>query len=379
MAGKKQKVFAAWTKPDFKTVVKTHKNYTAGFQAALNYAHYELTSSDLKKEVVKYLKTLDPKNPLLDDIKSVHENRFTSIGKYVYILNNGGDLPDDISVKLLSEIEKIIDENKEKKNAIESVSKGEGQGTASNAIVISIQERLREKARSVAGEVEGWIDDFCLDKSSPVKTVEDFVNLFKANDLKAPHMRHMHSIFERRANHIELVASGKDKELLEGYSNFTKAELKKFSTFHQNLLSACSMLQEVAKVVRAPRKKKPVSVEKQVSKLKYKKDDTTLGIVSVNPSQIVGSKEVWVYNTKTRKLGQYKASDERGLAVKGASFINFSTDSVEKTLRKPAETLSEFKKASKVKLRTFMKDIATLDTKLTGKLNEHVVILRIDK
>jgi hypothetical protein len=139
------------------------------------------------------------------------------------------------------------------------------------------------------------------------------------------------------------------------------------------------MAQEVAKVSRAPRKKKPVSQEKLVSKLKYKKEDATLGIVSLNPVQIVGSKEVWVYNTKTRKLSQYKAMDERGLGVKGASLLNFSTDSAEKTVRKPTDTLADFKKASKVKLRTFLKDLSTVDVPCNGKLNEHHVILRIDK
>jgi hypothetical protein len=139
------------------------------------------------------------------------------------------------------------------------------------------------------------------------------------------------------------------------------------------------MMQEVAKVERAPRKKKPVSQEKLVSKLKYKKEDSSLGIVSLNPIEIVGSKEVWVYNTKTRKIAQYKAVDERGLSVKGASLLNYSTDSAEKTLRKPVETLAEFKKASKVKLRTFLKDLSTVDIPCNGKLNENHVILRIDR
>jgi hypothetical protein len=146
-----------------------------------------------------------------------------------------------------------------------------------------------------------------------------------------------------------------------------------------NFSSACDMLQEVAKANRTPRKKKPVSQEKLVSKLKYKKEDPTLGIVSQNPVQILGSKELWIYNTKTRKLAHYKAIDERGLAVKGTGLENYSQDSKEKTLRKPAETLAEFKKASKVKLRTFLKDLSTVDVSANGKLNEHCVILRIDK
>jgi ABC-type hemin transport system substrate-binding protein len=113
--------------------------------------------------------------------------------------------------------------------------------------------------------------------------------------------------------------------------------------------------------------------------LKYKKEDSSLGIVSINPINIIGSKEVWCYNTKTRKISQYKALDVDGISVKGGSLLNYSPDSVEKTVRKPAETLAEFKKASKVKLRTFMKDLTTVDIPAGGKLNEHHVILRIDK
>ncbi|HEY6437380.1 MAG TPA: hypothetical protein VIY47_12380, partial [Ignavibacteriaceae bacterium] len=195
----------------------------------------------------------------------------------------------------------------------------------------------------------------------------------------SPHAKIMHRIFERRVDEIRRAVEGKDKDLNEGYSHFTNTELKKFYTFYLNLLNACIMMQEVAKVSRAPRKKKPVSQEKLVSKLRYKKEDSTLGIVSLPPVEILGSKEVWVYNTKTRKIAQYKALDDRGLLVKGASLENFSSDSAEKTVRKPAETLSEFKKASKVKLRTFLKDLSTIDIPAQGKLNEHHVILRIDK
>lgn len=390
MAGKKRTTnfHASWPKPIFAQVVKTHKNFKSNFQGAMMYAHYELTAIELKKEVVKYLKSLDPKNPLLDRIKDIHENRFGTVGKYMYILNHGADLPDEYMTGLMPAFMKVIDEEEAKvaeaKKEAEYLKKEKGPDkqdlpASKVPVTVTIQDRLREKAREVAGEVEGWLDDFVLDKKLPAKAVEDFVNLFKANELKAPHARHMYTIFERRAAEIAEAASGTNKDLNEGYSNFTKPELKKLDLFHKNLLKACAMMQEVAKVERAPRKKKPVSQEKIVSKLKYKKEDTSLGIVSQNPVHILGAKEVWVYNTKTRKLAQYKAFDERGLLVKGASIENFSSDSMEKTVRKPAETLAEFKKASKVKLRTFLKELSTVDVQAAGKLNEHHVILRIDK
>jgi hypothetical protein len=387
MAGKKtNNSYVSWAKPDFLHTVKTNKNFKTHFNGAMLYAHYELSAIDLKKEVVKYLKNIDPKHPLLDRIKDMHENRFTTVGKYMYILNHAGDIPDDLLPKLMPALEKVINEEEAKAVASakesEYIASKEKISKDSNPVpkvVITIQDRIRDKAREVAGEVEGWIDDFCMDKKTPTKTVEDFINLFKSNDLKAPHMRFMREIFERRTKEIAEALEGKDKDLVEAYSNYTKPELKKCDIFNKNLIKACDMMQEVAKVERVPRKKKPVSQEKVVSKLKFKKDDSALGIVSLNPVHIIGSKEVWVYNTKTRKIAQYKALDERGLSVKGASLLNYSSDSAEKTVRKPAETLADFKKASKVKLRTFMKELSTVDIPCGGKLNEHHVILRIDK
>lgn len=389
MAGKKNATatgFYGWSKPVFANVVKTNKNFDRNFHGAMLYAHYELSSIDLKKEVVKYLKHIDVKHPWLDRIKDIHENRLAVVGKYMYILNHGGDIPEKVAPTLLPALEKVINEEEAKeakaKQEADYVAKKAGDSkvvSESPKVVISIQDRLREKVREVAGEVEGWIDDQVLDKKLPVKTVDEFVALFKANELKGPHMKFMQQSFERRAAEIAEAVGGKDKDLNEGYSNFTKVELKKLLTLYENLLKATGMLQEAAKVVRAPRKKKPVSQEKMVAKLKYKKDDPTLGIVSQNPVQIIGAKEVWVYNTKTRKLAQYKTLDERGLLVKGASLENFSSDSLEKTVRKPAETLADFKKASKVKLRTFLKDLSTVDVPANGKLNEHHIILRIDK
>jgi len=383
MAEKKSSVaFVMWARPNFTQIVRTHKNYRSNFHGAMLYAHYELSAIDLKKEVVKYLKNIDPKHPLLEKIKDLHENRLTTVGKYFYVINNGGEVPLDVLPKLIPDIERTLREEEEKQARLKAIEES-GPGTINNSATvkgtISIQDRLREKSREVAGEVEGWLDDFLLNKKIEIKAVQDFSNLFKANSLKSAHMGHIRATFDKRAKEINEALDGTDKLLVEAYSNFTKPELRKLSTFYKNLFAACDMIKEVAKIERAPRKKKPVSTEKLVAKLKFKKEDSSLGIVSLSASSIIGAKEVWTYNTKTRKLTHYKATSEQGINVKGASLIDFSTESAEKTLRKPAETLAEFKKASKVKLRTFLKDLTTLDTVPTGKINEHHILLRVDK
>lgn len=371
-------VYVSWPKPDFTHTVKTNKHFRRNFHGAMLYAHYELSAIELKKEVAAYLKKHDAAHPLLNRIKPINENRFMTVGKYMYILNNGCDVPDDIFPGLMPALEKLIIEEEEKVIREAKAASFVVTTVVAAKPVVSIQDRIKDKAREIAGELEGWLDDFILDKKQPAKTVEEFVNLFKTNELKAPHTKYIYCAFEKRSVELSEAIDGKDKDILEAYSNFTKPELKKFDLLLKNLLKACNMLQEVAKIERAPRKTKPVSSEKIVAKVKYKKDDKTLGIVSSNPAQIIGAKEVWCFDTKTRKILRYVADDLAvTLSIKGTTIIGYNeAKSVGKTLRKPADQLAAFKKAGKVQLRTFMDDIGTVAIKATGRLNEHTVILK---
>ena len=52
---------------------------------------------------------------------------------------------------------------------------------------------------------------------------------------------------------------------------------------------------------------------------------------------------------------------------------------MQKTLRKPEETLKEFKRANKVALRKFLDNINSVEIKLNGRLNADTVILKAVK
>jgi hypothetical protein len=68
------------------------------------------------------------------------------------------------------------------------------------------------------------------------------------------------------------------------------------------------------------------------------------------------------------------------LSVKGASVVGFDpTKSVKKTLRKPKEQIAEFKKAGKVKLRKFLEEIKSVDTKLSGRISKDTILLKVIK
>lgn len=138
------------------------------------------------------------------------------------------------------------------------------------------------------------------------------------------------------------------------------------------------MLAQEAKVNKKPRARKAVPAEKIVAKLKYMKSDQANKLVSINPVDIIGSKELWVYNTKTRKLGKYVASEFAELQVKGTTITGFDEHkSVQKTLRKPEEQLKAFKDAGKVALRKFLEDIKAVDIKLNGRINEDTILLKV--
>jgi hypothetical protein len=143
-------------------------------------------------------------------------------------------------------------------------------------------------------------------------------------------------------------------------------------------MSACDMLAQEAKVNRAPRKTKAVPKEKLVAKLKFMKTNEPLKLVSINPTDIIGAGELWIFNTKTRKLGKYVAAEFNTLNVKGTTITNFNEfTSIQKTIRKPEEKLKEFKAAGKVQLRKFLDDINATDTKLNGRINEDTILLKV--
>jgi len=138
------------------------------------------------------------------------------------------------------------------------------------------------------------------------------------------------------------------------------------------------MLSQEAKANRKPKARKSQPKEKIVAKLKYKKSDEPTKLVSINPTDIIGAKELWVYNTKTRKLGKYVASEFNDLGVKGTSLTGFNENlSVCKTLRKPEDKLKEFKAAGKVQLRKFLEEINATDTKMNGRFNEETILLKV--
>ena len=187
------------------------------------------------------------------------------------------------------------------------------------------------------------------------------------------------AIFERHYAEIQEAKTTKDEDLKDAYAYMKTADWKRYDAFYTALFDGFTQYGQVKKATKKAAVRKPPQKEKLIAKLKYAKNDTATKLVSINPVDIIGATELWVYNTKTRKLGKYVAEDMGGaLGVKGTAITGFNeSKSVQKTLRKPEVQLKEFIAAGKIELRKFLDNIKATDIKLNGRINLDTILLKV--
>jgi hypothetical protein len=238
----------------------------------------------------------------------------------------------------------------------------------------SIQDRLNEKISEIAGDLEGAIDEVVTSKfntmPSPFAIMQDRAKGMHANKLV--------DIFKKRRSEFDDVLNTKDADVREGYSNFTKPQLKKLVAYCDTIITDAMKIAGEAKINRKPRKRKAKTPDQLVSKVQYCEKFDDLKLVSIKPKDIIGAMQLWVFNTKTRKLGVYHADDAGGFSVKGTTITNYTeSKSISKTVRKPDQTLPELLKAGKIALRNVLAGIATKESLLNGRINSDIVLLRV--
>lgn len=238
----------------------------------------------------------------------------------------------------------------------------------------SIQEAMAEKQAEFLGEINGEIDNFILNACKPTG-----YNLYKycqqANVAKQ-YMAAVAALCQRQLDELELI--GSDEQVTEGYLHLGKRDLKAFREFLQGLIEDADRYASFKKANRKVRVKKAKPAGEQVSKMKYLKEFADLSLKSVSAPSIIGANQLWVYNTKNKKLGVYNAAGTSGFSVKGTSLQGYDPEtSVQRTLRKPDVIIPKMMAAGKVALRKILPDLTTTETPLNGRFNEDILLLRV--
>lgn len=253
---------------------------------------------------------------------------------------------------------------------------------AAESPTVSVYDRVKDQSNEVIAEFEYLRDYFFLKPRAFALAMakRNCLSILKEYEVSQAHARVIKKEYESVISEINEVIAGTDPDLNEGYSCYTKKQMKDYAVFLQDIIDACDMIIGESVQQRKPRKKKPVSVDKKVAKVKYAVSDPTVGLVGEKPVNIVGASVAFVYNKKTRKLGVYISQDESGLDVKGTKILNYDEQTSQaKTLRKPKEQLKNISSARTKALKFFENEVKTTNVSLNGSMSDQIVIVKTYK
>jgi hypothetical protein len=344
------------------------ENYKVELMLALNWYNANEDSSRLTKYGIEYLKL----NKLDDYIKyfnlaSDYETNQMSI---LMRLNTRGEyLSEDhkaiIGARLANIKAKYTEKLAEK---VEEKRAAEAAGISAPSVL----DRVSEVAHKHMAEIDFEIDKFVKNKSTTFSLKEYAAK----NGLSGAVTKKIAEFYKRLS--AELAEATTDEQLIEGYSHFSAAQLKKFAVFINSIIEDSETQVLVAKASRMPRKRKEKPAGLQVAKMQYLQEFPELGLTSIHPTKIVGANQLWIYNTKNKKLGVYYATGASGFSVKGTSLLGWDPEvSAQNGLRKPAVTIDEVMKGGKMQLQKILSKLTTVTTKMNGRINADTILLRV--
>ena len=198
----------------------------------------------------------------------------------------------------------------------------------------------------------------CVEKIQPI--LAEFAELVEVRRIPKAKLTDMQSQLLESYEHLSGMKIVKDiVKLLESYVN----DLKK---------------SHVSKQVAKVRKKKPKDKTKLVQNLKFLKEDTALGIASVEPINLLNCSEVWTFDTKTRKISKYYNPVSGSITVKGASLIGFDENfSNSRLLRKPETQVKEFAELAKKDLTKWYSAVKSKPAPVRARLTPTTLILKV--
>jgi hypothetical protein len=346
-------------------------NRISALSKAFSWYNYFYGKKDARDMIVNYLESHDRKA----DVKLLKGIPDSSIrlttGWLCRMSMVGLELSDHEQIQLDNLLKEILESKQEA--VVEEVAVADETAPSK----LTIQDRLREKASECLGELDGLFDDFIM---SGAKLNADYkpVSLMRSMNIAPQMVSMIKDTWTRKLAEFETAAEGKDAEVAKAYDYMTKTQLKNCVKFCELVISDCGSYVQIKKVERKPRKVKAVPPEKKAAKFKFQAEFAELKLKSLPAAQLVDKAEAWLYDTKKRKLIHVVADEyAKVFTVKNNAIIGFSTvETVQKTVRKPAETLKALGAAGKPAARKLFKELTTTETQFNGRGTENIVILK---
>lgn len=349
---------------------ETKEQMQKGLGYALTWYSQNTNKKDQKKYVLDHYKVKNKE--IHDKFKELEEWRFITLGSICRMKDKGGyreewsDSPffDRKVTELLAvyEKQKVEIAARKQREALEQKNLPKPK---------TIQERIWDAASDIGAEYDYQIDEFT--------TTKNFVSDFSATQYLAKQgvssavASKVLEWFLPIQQELKDAYAGKDEQLVEGYSHITRQQLKKFRDFVNMLVEDTKQYAQSSKK-KIVRKTRVVPPQRRVARLKYQTEDKDLNLKSITPTKILDTAEIWIYNTKYKRLQCY-VSDGTPLGIKGTTIVGFDVKkSFQQTLRKPDQFFKGLT-IGKRALANAVKQLKTKPAEVNGRVNENCILL----
>ena len=344
------------------------------------FAHYEVERKDCGNKVKEYIKKNFDKK-VLANVNRLPNWKVDDLSHWAataHLLEvNPSIIPEVYKVGIVKWVNELSDEG----SAL-------GTGPAEDAVkpkrTVNIQEVMREKADEALGEIEAIFDEFintnCAKNFNINKRV---VGALSSRNVLPQHLTMAIKRYNQLLSEYLEVQSGKCPQLNEGYSRYSKMQIRYMIKFVEDVIAEMNGYISLKQVAKKPRAKKVVPVEKIVSKVKYAKtfkdEALKLEITGLSPAKLHQCAEAFVYDTAKRKIIWLVADDySKCLSIKGNTVLGFDKKkSMSKTVRKPGEFLKAMMSASRPATRKMIDEIKSVAAIPNGRFNANIVILKV--
>ena len=226
---------------------------------------------------------------------------------------------------------------------------------------VSIQERSRLKALTAMDRVDDEIDNFI---DSKCKTKFDMYKYLVKLGWSSRVVKFLQG---QMADQIaELKNEEDDEQLEEGYGHFTPKQKQRFIDFCEQIEADIVRYCDNYKPVRKVRVKTPAQLVKNLPYLKEYE-----GYKSINPEEIVRSRQLYTYNTSTRKVSMF---DGR-LSVNGSRIIGVDF-SQEKTLTE-LDSLDRLVEGGNIVAGRFMEELRTKLKEANSRITKNTLLVKV--
>ena len=345
-----------------------------GFNAVKDYFHLQVDKKDCVSQVKTWVKKNFPQpskyilaNPEYHFSMTHHAATAFWYNNDLYKNNDAdGDTAKEFLNNLFDRMIPLIDKGK--------VIYEEKQ-KANNIVSISPAVKLMRKINNTIMQELLDLEDKWIDGDDATINIYD---RFKYHGLTNTAISHVKPMIEGWLLDYEDAYHKRCEQAVEGYSHLKRSTLNHRIKVCKAMLEDLERIRSATKASRNIKVKRPKSVDKQVAKVQYKKEDNDYKIVSINPIQIPTKTRLYAFNTKSKMVIEYVTESVNGFEISGSTIKNFSKGSSRTIcLRKPLDFLPIVLQKTPKQIDAAWQTLKTKTKVPNGRINKDTVLLRV--